>query len=69
MTDKRSKCSAGVPLWLSVLTAAMLSFSLGCTSLYDLIPGHQEAEFRGRVQNDSFPTAAQAMQAPAPSGS
>ena len=34
-----------------------------------MVPGHQEAELRDRVQHDSFPTAAQAMQTPAASGS
>jgi hypothetical protein len=47
-----------------LLIATMLLASPGCSTLPDLIPGHKEAEFRSRVQNDSFPTAAQAAQSP-----
>jgi len=32
--------------------------------LADLIPGHQEAALRQRVEADSFPTAAQALHTP-----
>ncbi len=38
------------------MTAALLS-APGC----DLIPGHKDAEFRQRVEKDSFPTADQAL--------
>jgi hypothetical protein len=32
-----------------------------------LIPGRKEAEFRNRVEHDSFPTATEAMRSPAQS--
>ena len=62
-------------LWLG---AAALLILTGCCgsgnssgssgSLADaLIPGRKEAEFRDRVQHDSFPTATEAMRSPAQS--
>ena len=65
MTAERSTFSVRGTLWACSLFAAMLLASPGCSTLPDLIPGHKEAEFRSRVQNDSFPTAAQATQPPA----
>ena len=62
--------------WLSksallLIIAAML-LPAGCLgsansgSLADaLVPGRKEAQFRDRVQHDSFPTANEAMHSPA----
>ncbi len=69
MTAKQSTSSARVSPWWPLLISAVLWLLPGCSSLYDMVPGHQEAELRDRVQHDSFPTAAQAMQTPAASGS
>jgi hypothetical protein len=63
--------------WLRPIAAALLTLA-GCSGpagssgnsggLADaLIPGRKEAEFRNRVQNDSFPTATEAMRSPAQS--
>jgi len=56
-----------------LMTANLLSLA-GCQSstgpggtsgrLADLIPGHQEAVLRKRVEADSFPSADQALHAP-----
>jgi hypothetical protein len=65
VTAERSTFSVRGTLWTCSLFAAMFLESPGCSTLPDLIPGHKEAQFRSRVQNDSFPTAAQATQLPA----
>lgn len=69
MTAERSTVSIRGTLNAFLLLAAMLLAAPGCSSLSDWIPGHHDAEFRSRVQNDSFPTAAQAAQAPVTGGS
>jgi hypothetical protein len=66
VTAKRLTSSARVSPWLPLLISAVLWLLPGCSSLYDLVPGHKDAELRDRVQHDSFPTASQAMQTPAP---
>jgi hypothetical protein len=63
--------------WLWPIAAALLTLagcfgSAGSSStsggLADaLIPGRKEAQFRDRVQQDSFPTASEAMRSPAQS--
>ncbi|MGO9114500.1 MAG: hypothetical protein ACLP9L_35230 [Thermoguttaceae bacterium] len=57
-----------------LLTIATLLSTAGCLSssgpggtsggLADLIPGHQEAALRKRVEADSFPSADQALHGP-----
>ena len=42
-----------------VMTATLFS-APGC-QLADLVPGHQEAELKKRVEADSFPRADQAL--------
>ena len=69
MTAERSTSAVRASLWAPLLIAAMLVSAPGCSSLYDLVPGHKEAELRDRVQHDDFPTAAQAMKSPSASGS
>jgi hypothetical protein len=69
VTGKRSTFSLGV-LPASLLLAGATLLSAGCCGsgnsggLANLVPGHQEAEFRNRVENDSFPNASEALHAP-----
>lgn len=63
MTGSRSSFRLRPWLALLLVTAAGLLSATGC-QLADLIPGHQEAELRRRVEADKFPTAAQALHAP-----
>ncbi len=75
MKDKRSSFYQWLPSLLPI-AGALLTVA-GCCgsgnsgnsgSLADaLIPGRKEAEFRDRVQHDSFPTATEAMRSPAQS--
>jgi hypothetical protein len=78
MTAKRSKLfqcvssSSLLPYAAALLTMAGCCGSGGSSgasgSLADaLIPGRKEAEFRNRVEHDSFPTATEAARTPAQS--
>ena len=62
MTGEQSRSTPRV--WLSSLLLATLLPAAGCC-VADLFPGHKEAEFRNRVEHDNFPTAAEALHAPA----
>ncbi len=64
MTAKRF--SFRIRPWMAsmlLVTATLLS-AAGC----DLLPWQKDAEFQKRVKNDSFPTADQALHAPAVDG-
>ena len=61
---------AAIPAVMLTLLSAAGCLSSGSTGgassgLADLIPGHQEAALRKRVEADSFPTADQALHTPA----
>jgi hypothetical protein len=77
MKDRRSLLREALSIFPSSFTivlAMILVCSCGCGSTGSgmsnglanaLIPGRKEAEFRSRVEHDSFPNANEAMHPPA----
>jgi hypothetical protein len=61
MTLDRKKLSLRTSVAALLLSGTTLLAVTGCSSITDAIPGHKEAEFRNRVEHDSFPNAAEAV--------
>ena len=67
MTGQRFSFRIGPRLAAMLLLTAALLSTPGCLSsggLADLMPGHEEAALRKRVEADSFPSADQALHSP-----
>ena len=67
MTGRKSSNLKQPLLALALLATATLIGLPGCSSsggIADLVPGHEEAALRKRVEADSFPSADQSLHGP-----